>query len=97
MVQLTPPGSPASVIFGSGVTSAAPGSVDGLVLAVDDVEAVRAGLTARGVAVSAVYHDAGGVFVHAGTAGRVPGPDPGGLRSATRTATAGCCRRSPPG
>jgi catechol 2,3-dioxygenase-like lactoylglutathione lyase family enzyme len=76
VVQLTPPGSPASVIFGTGVTSAVPGSVDSLVLAVEDVEAARAELVARGVDVSEVFHDEGGVFHHAGTKGRVPGPDP---------------------
>ena len=76
VVQLTPPGSQASVIFGTGVTSAEPGSVDGIVLVVDDVEAARAELAGRGVDVSEVFHDEGGVFHHAGTAGRVPGPDP---------------------
>jgi catechol 2,3-dioxygenase-like lactoylglutathione lyase family enzyme len=76
VVQLTPPGSPAAVIFGTGITSAEPGSVESLVLVVDDVEAARAGLAARGVDVSEVFHDEGGVFHHAGTAGRVPGPDP---------------------
>jgi catechol 2,3-dioxygenase-like lactoylglutathione lyase family enzyme len=76
VVQLTPPGSPASVIFGTGVTSAAPGSVDSLVLVVDDVQAARAELVARGADVSEVFHDETGVFHHAGTAGRVPGPAP---------------------
>ena len=76
VVQLTPPGSPASIIFGSGVTSAAPGSVQGLYLVVEDIGAAREDLVARGVSVSEVYHDAGGVFEHAGTDQRVPGPDP---------------------
>jgi catechol 2,3-dioxygenase-like lactoylglutathione lyase family enzyme len=76
VVQLTPPGSPTAIIFGAGVTDAAPGSVDGLVLAVDDVEVARAALAARGVDVSEVFHDAGGVFYHAGERDRVPGPDP---------------------
>lgn len=76
VVQLTPPGSPASIIFGSGVTSAAPGSVQGLYLVVEDIDAAREDLVARGVSVSEVYHDAGGVFEHAGTDQRVPGPDP---------------------
>ncbi len=57
----------ASIIFGSGVTSAAPGSAQGLYLVVDDIEAAREDLAARGVDVSEVYHDAGGVFEHAGT------------------------------
>ena len=76
VVQLTPPGSPASVIFGTGVTSAAPGSAQGLHLVVTDIEAARAELAAHGVDVSEVFHDAGGVFHHAGSEGRVPGPDP---------------------
>jgi len=76
VVQLTPPGSPASIIFGSDVTAAAPGSIQGLYLVVDDVDAARADLVGRGVNVSEVYHDAGGVFEHAGSEHRVPGPDP---------------------
>jgi catechol 2,3-dioxygenase-like lactoylglutathione lyase family enzyme len=76
VVQLTPPGSQAAVIFGTGVTDAVPGSVDSLILAVDDVEAARVELVAKGIDVSEVFHDAGGVFHHAGTIGRVPGPDP---------------------
>jgi catechol 2,3-dioxygenase-like lactoylglutathione lyase family enzyme len=76
VVQMTPPGSLASVIFGKGITDAAPGSVQDLVLAVDDIEKARAELTARGADISEVYHDAGGIFYHAGTEARVPGPDP---------------------
>ncbi|MEV6158727.1 VOC family protein [Nonomuraea sp. NPDC052129] len=76
VVQLTPPGSPCSIIFGTGVTSAAPGSRQGLHLIVDDIEAARAELAERGVDVAEVFHDAGGVFHRAGTEGRVPGPDP---------------------
>jgi catechol 2,3-dioxygenase-like lactoylglutathione lyase family enzyme len=76
VVQVTPPGSGCSVIFGVGVTTAAPGSAQGLVLAVADVQAARAELSGRGADVSDVFHDAGGVFHHAGTAARVPGPDP---------------------
>jgi predicted enzyme related to lactoylglutathione lyase len=76
VVQLTPPGSPCSVIFGAGVSSAAPGSADGLQLVVDDIEAARAELAARGAPISEVFHDAGGVFHHAGTTGRVAGPAP---------------------
>src|SRR3954447_21861569 len=76
VVQLTPPGSPASVIFGTGVTSAAPGSVRDLMLTVSDIEEAHAQLVAAGVDASEVFHDVGGVFHHAGTTGRVPGPDP---------------------
>ena len=71
VVQLTPPGSPASIIFGTGLTSAAPGSADGLQLVVDDIDAARAELASRGAEVSEVFHDAGGVFHHGGTAGFV--------------------------
>lgn len=76
VVQFTPPGSSASIIFGSEVTSAAPGSAQGLYLVVDDIEAAREELAGRDVDVSEVYHDAGGVFEHAGSEHRVPGPDP---------------------
>jgi catechol 2,3-dioxygenase-like lactoylglutathione lyase family enzyme len=76
IVQLTPPGSACSVIFGSGLTSAAPGSVQGLQLVVADIEAARAELVGKGVDVSEVFHDAGGVFHHAGNEGRVAGPAP---------------------
>jgi catechol 2,3-dioxygenase-like lactoylglutathione lyase family enzyme len=76
VVQFTPPGSPCSIIFGAGVTSAAPGSAQGLHLIVSDIEAARAGLVDHGVAASEVFHDAGGVFHHADGEGRVGGPDP---------------------
>ncbi len=76
VVQLTPPGSRCSVIFGAGVTSAEPGSAQGLVLVVSDAEAGRAEPVGHGVTVSEVFHDAGGVFHHAGAVERVPGPDP---------------------
>ena len=76
VVQMTPPGSACSVIFGSGVTSAAAGSADGLQLVVDDVEAARAELVGLGVEVSEVFHDSGGVFHHAGSQARAPGPAP---------------------
>jgi catechol 2,3-dioxygenase-like lactoylglutathione lyase family enzyme len=74
VVQLTPPGSACSVIFGSGVTSAAPGSADGLQLVVADIDAARAELVGHGIDVSEVFHDAGGVFHHSGAQARVPGP-----------------------
>ena len=77
VVQLTPPGSACSVIFGAGITSAAPGSAQGLQLVVDDIDAARTELAGHGVAVSEVFHDAGGVFHHAGTEGRVAGPADG--------------------
>jgi catechol 2,3-dioxygenase-like lactoylglutathione lyase family enzyme len=76
VVQVTPPGSPCAVIFGSGITTATPGSSQGMILVVDDVEVMTAELRSRGVAVSDVFHDVGGVFHHAGADGRVPGVDP---------------------
>jgi catechol 2,3-dioxygenase-like lactoylglutathione lyase family enzyme len=77
LMQLTPPGSGCSIIFGEGVTTAAPGSAQGLHLAVYDIDEARADLIARGVEVSGTFHDATGVFHHAGTEGRVDGPAPG--------------------
>lgn len=76
VIQLTPPGSPASVIFGTGLSNAVPGSYQGLHLVVDDIEAARAEIAGKGVQISEVFHDAGGVFHHAGTDGRVAGPAP---------------------
>jgi catechol 2,3-dioxygenase-like lactoylglutathione lyase family enzyme len=75
VVQFTPPGSRCSIIFGKGVTDAKPGSLQDLTLAVSDVEATRKELAGRGANVSEVFHynDA---FHDAGTAGRIPGPDP---------------------
>jgi catechol 2,3-dioxygenase-like lactoylglutathione lyase family enzyme len=78
VVQLTPPGSECSIIFGKGVTSAAPGSTQGLMLIVADIEAARAELIGQGVEVSEVFHDAAGVFPRAGEKGRARGPDPQG-------------------
>jgi catechol 2,3-dioxygenase-like lactoylglutathione lyase family enzyme len=63
-VQFTPPGSPCSIHFGKGITSAAPGSARGLFLVVSDIEAARADLIARGAAVGELFH-------------RVPGEAPG--------------------
>jgi catechol 2,3-dioxygenase-like lactoylglutathione lyase family enzyme len=81
VIQFTPPGSGCSVIFGKNVTAAAPGSAQGLYMIVSDLEAARDELLGRGVEVSEVFHDAGGVY--AGTDQpylfgrlRVSGPDP---------------------
>ncbi|ACC72880.1 VOC family protein [Paraburkholderia phymatum] len=76
VVHFTPMGSSCSILFGKGVTAEEPGSVQGLHLIVSDVEAARAELIGRGVAVSEVFHDIGGVFHHAGEDGRVSGPHP---------------------
>ena len=61
VVQLTPPGSECSIIIGNGITSAVPGSAQGLHLVVVDIEAARAELVGRGVHVGEVFHDVGGV------------------------------------
>jgi catechol 2,3-dioxygenase-like lactoylglutathione lyase family enzyme len=76
VVQLTPPGSPTSIIFGSDVSAAEPGSVQGLHLVVTDIEAARIELIARGADVTEVWHDADGVFHHAGRVNRVAGLHP---------------------
>jgi catechol 2,3-dioxygenase-like lactoylglutathione lyase family enzyme len=81
LLQLTPPGSPTSIIFGKGVTSDEPGSMESLLLAVDDIDAAREEVSAHGVEVSEVFHDAGGSpggGFHPGTEGRAPGRDPEG-------------------
>ena len=79
LMQVTPPGSNASIIFGTQVTAAQPGSCDGLLLVVDNVDAAREELRSRGVEVSEVFHDAsgglGGGF-HIGDEGRASGPHP---------------------
>lgn len=80
VIQFTPPGSGASIIFGSNVTAAAPGSARGLYLAVSDIEAARKELLACGVNVSEAFH---GGDAHSGSdephlfgSVRVPGLDP---------------------
>ena len=82
IVQLTPPGSAASIQFGVGLTTAVPGSARGLYLVVDDVAAARAELVGRGVDVSDVFHERGPVtrarFDDGAPPGRLPGPDPEG-------------------
>lgn len=75
LVQMTPPGSRCSVMFGKGFTPATPGSVQGTFLVVDDLEAARAQLMRQGVAVSDAFHFEGGKLT-AQSAGRAPGPDP---------------------
>jgi catechol 2,3-dioxygenase-like lactoylglutathione lyase family enzyme len=78
VIQLTPPGSRCSIIFGTGITSGKPGSAESPILVVNDIDAAREQLGSRGVEVSEIFHDVGGVFHHAGTEGRVAGPDPEG-------------------
>ncbi len=68
-VQFTPPGSPASIQFGQGTTTMTPGSLQGLLLVVEDIDAAREELIGRGVDVSEVWHVDP-------AKGRVPGPHP---------------------
>ena len=75
-IQMTPHNSGASIIFGKGIKSAKPGMADSLILAVNNVDAARAELIARGVAVSEVFHYAGGPFNNAVENPRVVGRDP---------------------
>lgn len=63
VLQFTPPGSGCSIIFGKNITSAAPGSSQGLYLIVSDVIAAREKLLGNGVEVSEVFHDAAGIYV----------------------------------
>lgn len=72
VLQFTPPGSSCSVHVGKGVTSAAPGSAQGLFLAVSDIEAARSDLIRRGAAVSEISHS---------TPGEAPGAGPHPTRS----------------
>ncbi|MEU2033735.1 VOC family protein [Nocardia amamiensis] len=76
VVQVTPPGSECSIIFGTGVTTAAPGTLHGLHLIVTDIEKTVAELTDRGIAVEGPFRDATGAFHHADAKDRVPGADP---------------------
>jgi catechol 2,3-dioxygenase-like lactoylglutathione lyase family enzyme len=75
IVQFTPPGSPASIQFGNRVTSAAPGSTNGIYLVVADIEAARNGLADKGIQVSAVFHPEapGAQFTSSDTSGKAAG------------------------
>jgi catechol 2,3-dioxygenase-like lactoylglutathione lyase family enzyme len=78
VIQYTPPGSGCSIQFGTNITSAAPGSAQGLYLVVSDIKAAHDELMAHGVAVSDVFHPEtpGAQFQPDGTHGRVSGPAP---------------------
>jgi catechol 2,3-dioxygenase-like lactoylglutathione lyase family enzyme len=81
VVHLTPPGSACSIVFGKGITSSRPGSLDRLLLAVSDIDAARRELRSQGAKVSEVFHDAGGGLGggwQADPGRRAPGPDPQG-------------------
>jgi predicted enzyme related to lactoylglutathione lyase len=76
VVQFTPPGSPASVQFGANITSAEPGSGQGLYLVVTDIEAARNELAEHGVEVSEAFHPKapGAQFQRGDTSDRIAGP-----------------------
>jgi catechol 2,3-dioxygenase-like lactoylglutathione lyase family enzyme len=76
ILQYTPPGSPCSVLFGTGLTPSAPGTAQFIHLIVSDIEAARAELVANGVDASEVFHDAGGGYNRFDPAVRASGPDP---------------------
>jgi catechol 2,3-dioxygenase-like lactoylglutathione lyase family enzyme len=75
VVQLTPPGSAASIMIGTGISSSPAGSVQGLLVAVPDIEVARADLIARGVDVTELFHEAD-PFVHADPSHRIAGAHP---------------------
>ncbi|GHB13782.1 hypothetical protein GCM10010330_79510 [Streptomyces tendae] len=76
VVQVTPPGSECSIIFGEGLTDAQAGTQQGLHLVVTDILKAREELTSRGVEVSGPFQDVTGIFHHAGDSDRVPGTHP---------------------
>jgi hypothetical protein len=77
VVQFAPPGSECSIIFRERDHSGRPGSVEALRLTVFGIDVARSALVCPGIDVCEVSHDAGGVFRHAGTEGRAPGPAAG--------------------
>jgi catechol 2,3-dioxygenase-like lactoylglutathione lyase family enzyme len=76
VVQVTPPGSEMSIIFGTGITDSEPGSTQNLHLVVKDIVAAREELVGRGLDVSEIWHDADGIFHRSGGKNRVSGPAP---------------------
>ena len=76
IVQFTPPGSGCSIMFGTGITTAEPGSLQGLHLIVSDVVAVRDRLVAEGIDVGELFHDDGGIFHHIDAGKIADGPNP---------------------
>ena len=84
VIQLTPPGSPCSIQFGTQITTASPGSAQGLYLVVSDAQAARDALAASGVEVSEVFHpEAPGAQFQADGSGRSPGPAADGASYST--------------
>ncbi len=97
IIQFTPPESPASIQFGTGITKTPPGSVRDVYLIVEDIEAARGALLSHGAQVSDVWHGLG-----PGGDRRQPGPEsPSGCRAGSGAPTSeswpGCCTRRPSG
>ena len=105
VLQFTPPGSPGAIQFGAKMTSAAPGSAENLYLVVSDIHAARDELIARGADVGEISTQERRAHSSSPTARRIASQAPRrstratapSQRSVTRTATAGCCRRSQTG
>lgn len=76
IVQFSPPGSGCAIMFGKNITAAAPGSAQGMHLAVGDILAARDDLVCRGVKVGEPFHDVGGIFHHSNGKGIAKGPNP---------------------
>lgn len=76
ILQFTPPGSPCSILMGTGLTPSQPGSTQFVHLIVSDIVAAQADLVAHGVDASEVFHDAGGGYNRFDPAVRASGPDP---------------------
>ena len=99
VVRFTPPGSAASIVFGRGVTVAAPGSTQGLHLVVPDLDAAIAALRDAGIEVTDAFHDIGGVFYHHSPEFERPrpGPSPTRWRLICPVPRPGWQRLDPPG
>jgi catechol 2,3-dioxygenase-like lactoylglutathione lyase family enzyme len=76
VVHFTPPGSACSIIFGKSVTTAVPGSVQGIHLIVSDINQAHSELVNRNIPVSDIFHDAGGLFHRVNEEWRISGEDP---------------------
>lgn len=83
VVQMTPPQSRASIIFGEGITAAPPGSIDRILLVVDDIGVARDQLNARGADVGDLFHGLGSGWHEAGSQERLAGRDPDGASYST--------------
>jgi len=76
ILQFTPPGSPCSVLIGTGLTPSPPGTAQFVHLIVSDIVAAQAELAGKGIETSGVFHDAAGGYNRFDPAARASGPDP---------------------